>query len=98
MGIRRLVPRVRRYKNTENKHYLPNAVLTRRISVFFLKLPAEIVDRIESAGITDLLKRHTFVIQQSECYLQPVLNQSVNGRAAHVGVEAASRFATTDIG
>ena len=67
-------------------------------SIFALKLSAEIIDRVESAGIADLLNRIDSFCKHFTCDLQSVPDQDFYGRTVHEGFETASDFTAAHIG
>lgn len=67
-------------------------------SIFALKLSAEIIDRVESAGIADLLNRIDSFRKHFMCDLQSVPDQDLYGRTVHEGFETAPDFTAAHIG
>ena len=67
-------------------------------SILVLKLSAKIVYRVETTGIADFLNGIYFFCKHFIGYLKPVLDQYLNWRTIHKGLETASNFTAAHIG
>ena len=72
--------------------FTQNTHLTGCAAIHPPELAAEVVDRVESASVADLLKRAGALAQQSSGDLEPVAYQRLHGRARHECLETASRL------
>ena len=73
------------------------AMFTGSNSVFCLELPAEIIYRVEPAGIADLLNRIYSFGEHFICHLKSVPDKFLNRRTIHEGLETASGFTAAHI-
>ena len=69
-----------------------------RISVMLAELTAEVIHRVEAAGMADFLQGAGRIMQHAMRLLQTVLDQRIHRRTAHVGLKASPGLAAADAG